>query len=42
MEHPNELFFYHLNGKNKSKKMAPKVVLTKEEDTTVITWTLTM
>ncbi len=32
----------HLNGKTKSNKMAPRGVLTKEEDVVMITWTLTM
>jgi hypothetical protein len=35
-------FFYHLNGKTKSKKMAPRGVLTEKEDAIMITWTLAM
>jgi hypothetical protein len=35
-------FFYHLNGKTKSKKMGPKGVLTKKEDAVMIAWTLAM
>jgi hypothetical protein len=32
----------HLNGKTKSNKMAPRGVLTKEEDVVMITWTILM
>jgi hypothetical protein len=32
----------HLNGKTRSKKMGPEVVLIKKEDVVMITWTLTM
>jgi hypothetical protein len=32
----------HLNGKTKSNKMAPRGVLTKEEDVVMITWTIVM
>jgi transposase-like protein len=39
---PTNSFFYHLNGKTKSKKMALGGVLIKEEDATMITWTLAM
>jgi hypothetical protein len=40
MEHPNELPFNYLN--EKSKKMEPRGVLTKEEDVAMIAWILTM
>jgi hypothetical protein len=39
---PMSSFFYHLNGKTKSNKMAPRGVLTKKEDATMIAWTLAM
>jgi len=32
----------HLNGKTISRKMGLRSVLTKQEDTIMITWTLTM
>jgi hypothetical protein len=32
----------HLNGKTRSKKMGPRRVLTNEEDSAMITWTLIM
>ncbi len=40
MEHPNKLPFAYVN--EKSKKMGPRGVLTKEEDATMITWILTI
>jgi hypothetical protein len=44
MEHniPMSSFFYHLNGKTKSNKMAPRGVLTEKDDATMIAWTSTM
>ncbi len=39
---PMSSFTNHLNGKTKSKKMGPRVVLTKEENAIVITWTLSI
>jgi hypothetical protein len=39
---PMSFFVDHINGKTKSRKMAPRGVFTKEEDAVVITWTLTM
>jgi hypothetical protein len=39
---PMSSFFYHLNGKTKSNKMAPRGVLTEKDDATMIAWTSTM
>lgn len=39
---PLSAFFYHLNGKTRSRKMGPRGVFTKEKDVVVIKWTLDM
>jgi hypothetical protein len=39
---PMSSFVNHLNGKIRSRKMGPKGVLIEEEDTIMITLTLTM
>ncbi len=39
---PLSFFFYHLNGRTRSRMMGPRGVFTKEKDVVVIKWTLDM
>jgi hypothetical protein len=42
MEHPMNSLFDHMSGKTRFRKMWLGGMLTKEEDSLVIVWTLTM